>query len=547
MRRFVAIVILLCRCQAQRTRFTFRRFELRFPDETVLSCGDGPWDGTAEAIRSGAEECLRTVHCDAFQGSTPFFVGLGNVQCEDESVTFVGGGAMDFNDAVPLDPAIVEECVRDVLQSDACVPIFASYYDERIAAPAMFVSWRYPDLVPKEETSTSSHDTGKLSNHTSAEGMEVPIVGIASACTTVAVFGGCLLAVLLHRRRRRRRNTSKSAKVISTTAIDMTHDDSDVERGLSRSDSLGTKDSRKSVLEHMLEHHSMASREDDHTPTTIKELDASFESTFEEFDGEAIEVGLEETRDGPYDTRPVAEASLSDDVAPVILVPTEATTPFEDTNNARQLQTTQLQSFQLAPFVESSYDESSLAIRAIQQKPTNNYDAPPRTNHSSRALFDLPPQLGHLSDDHSNSSGSNDSLLVDLESENEGMVELLSDGCASTTLMDSDHEFEPDAYWDPDDNSISTADAAGLVATGTGEYSFEPTKHDDVATEDGIKEKTLQTPDVPKPPRSLYNWLCDAPTICTSSAASLPSLLGTKRPTTVHQRTKSFGGTPPHQ
>jgi hypothetical protein len=643
MRRLVHLLLLLLltahRIRAQRTRFTFGSFQLRFVivagDDNNDSCssgkdGDGTgalWDETAEDIRSGAETCLRTIQCVDFNNQTPFFVGLGNVACvienEDEAavgddettitIDFVGGGAMDFNGDVPLEPKMVEQCVQSVLQSNECVKIYASY-EARIVSPANFTaSWRsYPDIITasggggggeegdnnglasQEEDHSSSitttHTTGTSAN------MTRPFSVLSGTCSAAVVLA-FLVAVFFYRKRRRnhaRNNKKQNDAGLSMTDLDRVEEAGGGGGSLAKSDSLlGPKPPKSGELGRMLDEQQQKSAAtagammmipmgDHDTPTTIREADASFGTTStsseDDEDDDAVEVGLQslQTPTGPYDTRHVADditaagETEEEDGLPAILIPEEKSTFL----------VVEPGSF-CAPFpVETSYDDEPI----VTSSETTTTTTEPLTNiHTCGILCkatpstDL-PELGPSSDD------DDDLFLVDWRPSDDGgnnnnnntrsyesMVEITSDDYESAILMDDDdadddhsctssssqsedHEFEPDAYWDPDDNSISTADAAGLDAMWTGGFSFQPT----TVTGDSLSATTAPTKNettntvrpiesLPPPP-PLFNWICHGPALCSSSTSSLPSLLGKQQegrvedPLSVRQRTKSYCG-----
>jgi hypothetical protein len=643
MRRLVHLLLLLLlltahRIRAQRTRFTFGSFQLRFVtvagDDNNDSCRSGKnvdgggalWDETAEDIRSGAETCLRTVQCADFNNQTPFYVGLGNVACvieneeavagDDETITidFVGGGAMDFNGDVPLEPKMVEQCVQSVLQSNECVKIYASY-DARIVSPSTFTaSWRsYPDIITasgggggnegdnnglasQEEDHSSSitttHTTGTSAN------MTRPFSVLSGTCSAAVVLA-FLVAVFFYRKRRRnhaRKNKKQNDAGLSMTDLELVEEAGGGGGGggslLAKSDSLlGPKPPKSGELGRMLDEQQqqksaaaagammMIPMGDHDTPTTIREADASFGTTStsseDEYD-DAVEVGLQslQTPNGPYDTRHVADSSTTaidtdDDGLPAILIPEEKSTFL----------VVEPGSF-CAPFpVETSYDDEPI----VTSSETTTTTEPLTNSHTCGILCkampstDL-PELGPSSDD------DDDLFLVDWRPSDDGgnnnynngtrsyesMVEITSDdyesaihmdddddnddhSCTSSSSPSEDHEFEPDAYWDPDDNSISTADAAGLDAMGTGEFSFLPatvTGNAATATSAPTKNETTDTvrPIESLPPPPLFNWICQGPALCSSSTSSLPSLLGKQQeglvedPLSVRQRTKSYCG-----
>lgn len=520
------------------TRVPFGSFGLSFPGDLV--CGEKPWV-TAEKVRSGAEDCLREFGCRSSalgDPTEPFFIGLGNAECENNQV-LLRGGVMQFEEGSEI-PTDVETCVRELLTSGECTSIFQEYVPAVDRSPT-YISEQgmlYPPANPDEAPGDVLKDAPEPIKSTT-----LPVVPLAAASAGALLLIG-LSTFIVFRKTRVANNgftnlgSNKSVPVSST----MSTTESDVEMGtaLTQSDSLVMK--RSPALGEMLDKvFSVSSLNVDDcsgTPdTTHTKISSTLESsTFSEDEddhGCVVREPKVSLTQHSYDTRSLIEASDNEEDhegCPVIAIPS-----FDVDLNSSQAQ--------LLPLTRLAYDNESVILQDSTPRFRSYSNATENVGKRGCLLQDLGPFRSNslpnihqrvpadellLSSDDEISQDDPELVFFNeivshpsthIDDDDDSMLELVTEGSSVV----SDGEFEPDLYWNPDDTSVTVFDAASMALNGTGEFSFHA----------NVESPNEQQCEATTRARELADWSSEVSHAMRLSATSLPA---------VCEHSKQLGG-----
>lgn len=442
------------------TRIPFGSFSLSFHN---LVCGEKPWR-TAESIRSGAEDCLRAFECEALVDQ-PYFIGLGNADCQGDHVQF-RGGVMQFENNTDI-PNDVEPCLYDLLTSSECVPIFQGHLPDVGHAPIYIGSVvQTPNNSNANASigpnvSSSSGDNGTISSPSGGHGetkptsvvagkkLKLPTIPIAAAAAGAAMLLA-LSSFIIYRKSRSAKSVSpgKTGGPVPISSMGDPYDrDAEMGTSLKEQDSLQTRATLQEMLRHTPDSSSMDMMLTPETIATTESFDRSICSESDEGNRRTNRKLNESLTHHAYDTRLLLESKNSDDfsLSPLDLEQESPVAKLLAEDGASEAARSPISSWRKT----SERGEGVLSSTGVVT--SSNCD------DNSQEDPELVFFNGNLADDEADS-------VLEVLSENNN---------TSVSSSTSDREFEPDKYWDPDDTSVSSMEGESFVLNEqVGESSY---------------------------------------------------------------------------